>query len=125
MLFIHIVSNPGAETAQSDLVLMNIASGFACRLNFETDGALNWPFIREWTEFASTIVHRARPLESDLAQAGEPMTSAMNSLGADVQNEPSAYDIGEGQYYQEVCLSKVLPTISLHILQITGGGKTL
>lgn len=116
MLFIHIVSNPGAETAQSDLVLMNVASGFACRLNFETDGALNWPFVREWTEFASVIVHRGRYLEPDLPQGDEPTTLAMNSTGVDVQNEPTIYDLDAGQYYQEVCLPRVLSTVSLPIL---------
>lgn len=103
MLFIYILSNPGAETAQSDLVLMSIASGFASRLDFETGGAINWPFVREWAAFASTVVHRARPSETDLARSVEPLTSVMDSLGTAAHIEVNTHNLGEGPYLQEVC----------------------
>lgn len=108
MLFIHILSNPGAETAQSDLVLMSIASGFASRLDFETGGAINWPFVREWTAFASTVVHRATPSEADPAQSAEPIASVMDSLGTVAHIEANTHNLGEGPYLQEVCLLRTM-----------------
>ncbi|KAK5045660.1 hypothetical protein LTR84_009029 [Exophiala bonariae] len=106
MLLIHILSNPGAPTAQSDLVLMSIGSGFAHRLNFETGGAFNWPFIEEWAASASAAVHRARPSDAILtAQIREPSTTAVDSSGADVgaEGESNTVNLDENQYFQEVC----------------------
>ena len=106
MLLVHILSSPGAGTAHSDLMLMGIASGFAHRLNFETNGALNYSFIGEWTEFASTVVQRARPSEAGLAQHGEPIATEMKLSGADAQNDFNAQHLDEGQGFQEVCPAK-------------------
>lgn len=106
MLLIHILSNPAAATAQSDLVLMSIGSGFAHRLNFETGGAFNWPFIGEWAASASAAVHRARPSETGLAaQIREPSTAAMDSSGAGggAEGESNSHNLDENQSFQEVC----------------------
>lgn len=106
MLLIHILSNPGAATAQSDLVLMSIGSGFAHRLNFETGGAFNWPFIEEWAASASAAVHRARPSDAGLsAQIREPCTAAMASSGTGVgaEGQSNTPNLDENQSFQEVC----------------------
>ncbi|KEF62021.1 uncharacterized protein A1O9_03593 [Exophiala aquamarina CBS 119918] len=107
MLFIHILSNPGAATAQSDLVLMGVASGYAHRLNFETGGAFNWPYIGEWAAAASAAVHSARPSDAGFAaQIREPGTAMMDSsnagVGAQIEAESNTPNPGENQYFQEL-----------------------
>ncbi|KIW13560.1 hypothetical protein PV08_08748 [Exophiala spinifera] len=107
MLFIHILSNPGAATAQSDLVLMGVASGYAHRLNFETGGAFNWPYIGEWAAAASAAVHSARPSGAGFAaQVREPNTAMMDSsdagVGAQNEAESNTPNSGENQYFQEL-----------------------
>lgn len=85
---------------------MSIASGFAHRLNFETGGAFNWPFIGEWAAFASAAFHQARTSDAGLAAPiREPSTAVMDSSGAGVgaAGEFNTPDLDENQYFQEVC----------------------
>ena len=60
ILFTHILTSPGVKTAQSDLVLMDVAAGYASRLEFAADGSLSFPFIKDLARFAREAVDRTR-----------------------------------------------------------------
>ncbi|KIV97273.1 hypothetical protein PV10_01041 [Exophiala mesophila] len=51
-LFLHILKNPCAPSVQSDIVLMDIASGFLSRLLLATDCTLSLSFITELPQHA-------------------------------------------------------------------------
>lgn len=58
-LFVHILKSPLAPSVQSDIVLMDIASGFLSRLLLATDCTLSLSFITELPQHARAAVRAA------------------------------------------------------------------
>lgn len=115
LLFTHILTNPAAETAQSDLVLMEIAAGFNSRLEFATDGSFSFPFAKEWGVFASAAISRARLARGAYSQAIKPKAwEIMDSLGTDVNADANNPALEEEECAQEVGL---LRTYSISFVQ--------
>lgn len=74
-LFVHILQNPECTSAQSNLVLLDIAAGFFARLEFATDGNLSLPFARDIATLARQAVENHRTAANSLPDAelaGQP-----------------------------------------------------
>lgn len=59
-LFIYILRYPEAPTANSDIALMDIVAGHFGQVEFLTASIFSFPFIREITNLASTMVKRTK-----------------------------------------------------------------
>lgn len=68
-LFISILKSPASAISQSDVALMDIATGHFAHMEFITSSELAFPFTREVADLARQTVKRAR--ERSIIDANE------------------------------------------------------
>lgn len=102
-LFTYILRDPGAVTAHSDLTLMEVAAGYAFRLEFTMDGSMSFPFIKDFTRFARAAVDRAKaPGYEDQAFTSQPTRVANDAQSAALEEHSRIAQDNDNDLYQEV-----------------------
>lgn len=101
-LFTYILRSPEAKTAQSDLVLMEVAAGYASRLEFAVDGSLSLPIVKDFIRFARAVVDRAKTQGAEGVQGGAVQSpNEIQAQGADLTTHQQI-STGDGNYFPEV-----------------------
>ncbi len=59
-LFIHILQTQDSSSVMSDMALLDIAAGHFARLEFVTDSAISFPFIKDIAALARANTKRVR-----------------------------------------------------------------
>jgi hypothetical protein len=67
-LFIHFLKNPLAESSTRDIGLLDLAAGYFGYLDYATDSAVAFPFVRDIGNLARLVSTRAKIPSSEIDQ---------------------------------------------------------
>lgn len=67
-LFIHVLKNPLAESSIRDIGLLDLAAGYFGYLDYATDSAVSFPFVRDFGNWARLVSTRAKDPSSESDQ---------------------------------------------------------
>ena len=81
-LFIYVLKFPTAQSARSDIALLDVASGSFAHMEFVTAGELSFPFARDVAALARLAIQKA-----DSAEASKTGTSSSPAADMEILNK--------------------------------------